>query len=221
MNWNKLFVLGLSRTGTTSLHAALVLMGHGSIHYPAKAARRWLAGNFRSDMLIDFDACMDLPTPIYYPQLDKMYPNSKFILLERNVDDWLESLRKQWAGASPSSNKTFLRDMIRVAVYGCAKFDADRMRTVYTSHSNNVKNYFRNRLGSDFVSMDITSGDGWDTLARFLQEPIPDEVSHFPRLRSPYIGPLAEIKNSEIDEKKTGIIRLIKGDVTPLKSPIP
>jgi type IV secretory pathway VirB3-like protein len=39
----KIFGIGLSRTGTTSLHVALVLLGQASIHYPINIAMPWLA----------------------------------------------------------------------------------------------------------------------------------------------------------------------------------
>jgi Sulfotransferase domain len=208
---NKIFVLGLSRTGTTSLHAAMVLLGHGSIHYPGHAAMRWLAGNFKTDVLSDFDACMDLPTPIYYPQLDERYPGSKFILLERDPDDWLDSLQRQWQGTSKPGNKTLLRDMVRIAVYGTAQFNPSRMRYVYHTHVANTKAYFRDRT-ADFMSMNVTAGDGWQKLCTFLGSRPPEGVTGFPKMRTPYIGALAAVKNSEVSSRRADILDLISGD---------
>jgi len=189
----------------------MVLLGYGSIHYPGSAAKRWLAGNFNTDLLVDFKACMDLPTPIYYPQLDERYPGAKFILLERNVDDWLDSIRRQWQGTSKPSNKTLLRDMVRIAVYGTAQFNPSRMRYVYNTHIANTKAYFSDRP-DDFISMDITAGDGWEKLCSFLGTTAPREVADFPKMRTPYIGSLAAVKNNEVSSRRADILNLISGD---------
>lgn len=207
----KIFVLGLSRTGTTSLHAALVLLGLSSIHYPAAAAKCWLAGRFEEDVLKDYDACLDLPTPIYYPQLDRLYPGSKFILTERPIEPWLDSVSRQWKAAGPPGPKTVLRDMVRASVYGTILFNANRLKTVWMQHSKNVKSYFHGRE-SDFMTFNVSEGDGWDKLCQFLGKNKPADISDFPRLRTPYIGPLASVKTEEIHTQRQAILTLIKGE---------
>ncbi|GIX30000.1 MAG: hypothetical protein KatS3mg124_0472 [Porticoccaceae bacterium] len=208
---SKIFVLGLSRTGTTSLHVALALMGFASVHYPAAAARRWLAGNFRAGLLADFDACLDLPTPLYYPQLDAVYPGSRFILLERDEDAWLDSVRRQWAAASPPGPRTQLRDVIRIAVYGVDRFNASRLRHVFRTHRRNVLEYFRGRR--DLLVLDVTQGDPWAALCGFLERERPADCEAFPRLRSPYIGPLAAVRREELSEKRAKLLALVRGDL--------
>lgn len=203
----KTFVIGLSRTGTTSLHAAFVLLGIPSVHYPGRAARQWLRGDFQPDGLAEYDACSDMPTPVYFRDLDRRYPGSRFILTVRDVDRWLESVRELWETAGPSSQKTVLRDLIRVAMYGVTGFDREHLRDVFEAHIRNVREYFRERPG-DLLEMDLTQGDGWDRLCPFLGLPIPEGLD-FPRLRTPYIRPLGEVSRRDLTAKREAMLKRV------------
>ena len=200
MHHPKIFGLGLSRTGTTSLHAALVLLGKASCHYPAVAARHWLAGQYESDPLSEVEACVDLPTPVFFRELDRAYPGSRFILTVRDEGQWLESVGRFLGGTAPSGPRTILRDMIRVATYGMAGFHAERFREVFRQHRRAVEDYFADRPETLLV-MDISAGDGWEALCRFLgigEQP----CRPFPRLDSPYLGQLSNVTFSDLDHKR-------------------
>lgn len=195
----KIFGLGLSRTGTTSSHVALVLLGIPSIHYPLDAASHWLSGHFDANLLADYDACCDLPTPVYFRQFDLAYPGSKFILTTRDVDDWLNSAERHFSEAPPPSRQTLLRDLIRVATYGVCQFDRGRFRDVYERHHDAVRRYFADRP-QDFLELDVTSGQGWVELCAFVEMPAPDIA--FPNLRSPISNPLDFVKRDELAQKQ-------------------
>ena len=49
----KIFGIGLSRTGTSSLHLALLTMGIPAIHYPRKMAQYWMRGIFNRKVQAD------------------------------------------------------------------------------------------------------------------------------------------------------------------------
>ena len=55
---SKIIGIGLSRTGTTRLHGALVLLGYPAVH--AFVRRTWIEGDFQTDVLGDYDAITDL-----------------------------------------------------------------------------------------------------------------------------------------------------------------
>ena len=80
----KVFGIGLSRTGTISLAIALGMLGYDSIHAEGMHHIRL------------FQACTDTPVAARYRRLDKLYPNSCFILTVRGVDGWLESCREHF-----------------------------------------------------------------------------------------------------------------------------
>lgn len=124
----RVFVIGLSKTGTTSLAKALDLLGYRCSHYPLGAMNyydahpfltrlmNFLGYRFFNDPLgiknyrlntpcIDlsefneFDAFSDIPITCCYKELDKMYPSSKFILTTRELEAWLKSCR--WHFGNP------------------------------------------------------------------------------------------------------------------------
>ena len=82
---NKIFVIGLSKTGTNSMCDALEYLGFSMVHYPSP--------NIFGDVE-RVNGCADLPTVRYYKELDRRFPGSKFILTIRSLDDWLKSVEK-------------------------------------------------------------------------------------------------------------------------------
>jgi len=75
--WNKLFCIGLNKTGTTSLHFAFQKLGLRSFH----------GGTFDSRI----DAFSDGRYYKNFKEYDCDNPNSKFILNTRNLRDWIIS----------------------------------------------------------------------------------------------------------------------------------
>lgn len=166
-----IFGIGLSKTGTTSLFAAFDRLGYRAGTYRHLRALRlddWFSGSFASEYLSEYDAVTDLPLAVYYPQLDKRYPGSKFILTVRDSESWLESARQHFT-RPPGS--VFGRD-VRLATYGIIGFDRDRFRYVYETHLRNVSWYFRERPES-LLTLDIIGGEGWEKLCAFLDREIP------------------------------------------------
>ena len=97
-NFNKVFNIGLNKSGTTSLTKALNLLGIKSVHYclhkekiseiisyNKKNNKKLMAG------LEQFRGFSDFSGQLLYKQLDQQYPNSKFILTVRDFDDWIRS----------------------------------------------------------------------------------------------------------------------------------
>ena len=96
---SKIFGIGLSKTGTTSLYAALHILGFraGTFrHMKALGLEDWFKGDFTKDYLQEYDAVTDAPLTTMYPELDERYPNSRFILTLRPVESWLVSIEKQF-----------------------------------------------------------------------------------------------------------------------------
>lgn len=184
----KVFGIGLSRTGTTSLSRALTQLGYRTAHYVELRAvhfakETWLAGNFDVDCLANYDAAVDLPVPVFYPQLDERYPGSKYILTVRDAVSWLASVRRHWTRYLPGDDpKGSYRRTVRLAMYGIHGFAEARMKFVYDTHVRNVHWFFRDRPG-DLLVLDICAGDGWSKLCPFLARPLPPEAgSAFPWL---------------------------------------
>ncbi|MEB3213871.1 MAG: sulfotransferase [Leptolyngbyaceae bacterium] len=189
---NKVFGIGLGRTGTKSLTYALNHLGIHVTHYPedADTYRELSQGNYQFSLLKTLDGITDVTVSLFYPHLDRQYPGSKFILTVRNKDCWLESLEKHWKAypcfdeSMPDTPENRIRLSVRqllcATIFGCYFFSRDRASYVYDLHYKNVTDYFKNRP-DDLLIIDICAGQGWEELCPFLGYPI--QVRDFPRIR--------------------------------------
>ena len=176
----KVFGLGLSKTGTSSLGEALNVLGIKTIHYPFdnNTYNELYEGQYNLTILNEYDGIVDIPVAPYYAQLDKVYPDSKFILTIQDIESWLKSVDKhwelmmQWWHNYPEFKR--FHEFIGVAVYGSMLFNKDRFRFVYETHAKNVIDYFKNNK-EQFLVIDICAGEGWKELCSFLDLPIPEE----------------------------------------------
>lgn len=162
MRMSKIFGIGLSKTGTTSLTKALEILGYSTIHLPDNL-----------DMLEHYDAATDLPIALHYQELDSIYPHSRFILTMRSMNEWLTSMKSHFDRLPPSYVGEYYVSLRRQA-YGSEFFKEGNMREAYMAHEHNVRAYFAHRP-DDILVLDICGGEGWDKLCRFLNVPIPAE----------------------------------------------
>lgn len=181
----KIFAIGLSRTGTKSLAVALNHLGIRTKWYPNDATtyRQLVMGDYRLSILEEYQAITDTPVVPFYPQLDELYPGSKFILTIREKASWLRSCESHWKGSTvPPNDPPFWRrfaNYIDSCVYGCNAFNPKRFSYVYDRHVNNVLDYFRNRP-DDLLVLNICAGEGYEKLCPFLGLETPDDVT-FPK----------------------------------------
>ena len=183
----KIFGIGLSRTGTKSLTAALEMLGFKIVHYPRdrKTYKELTTGIYNLSLLKEYDGITDITVVPFYPQLNVLYPGSKFILTLREKEAWLTSMENHF-GKNPLSGtlpdflyERKIRRFLWAAVYGSYTFNRERMAFVYDSHLQNARRYFRGSR-ERFLEIDITTGEGWEKLCPFLDRPIPTES--FPRI---------------------------------------
>ena len=95
----KIFGLGLSRTGTSSLGQAIDLLGFPTIHYPydSDTYQELTCGNYKLSVLKKYDAVVDISVAPFYAQLDIAFPGSKFILTVRDEAAWLASMKSHFS----------------------------------------------------------------------------------------------------------------------------
>jgi hypothetical protein len=174
----KVFGLGLSKTGTSSLGEALTLLGITTIQYPhdRKTLAELRSGNYKLSILEEYQGVVDISVAPYYAQLDRVYPASKFILTVRDNHSWLRSIEAHWRSIGARMNKDpqykEFTEFIWACVYGSLEYNKDRFLFVYDTHARNVRDYFRSRP-EDLLVLDICGGDGWEKLCRFLGLSIP------------------------------------------------
>lgn len=162
----KIFCIGFHKTGTTSLYAALKMLG---LNVTGTICHKWSAEEIArkgADACIDhmknFDAAEDMPWPHFFKDLDAAYPGSKFILSLRDADSWFASVNKHFGDQLTELN---------AFAYGREKAIASENKShwqsVFAAHHEDVRAYFRDRP-EDLLEMDLTKGDGWDSLCPFL-----------------------------------------------------
>jgi cytidyltransferase-like protein len=168
--FNKIFQIGFNKCGTTSLHEFLIKNGLYSIHWDDGNLARKIIENFnRKRPLLsgyeEYDAFLDMESVdddihiylTHFKMLDSQYPNSKFILNIRNVDDWI---------LSRLNHPNYLR--ITQISTGLKKEGViDFWKNSFQKHLLEVKNYFKERE-SDFLILDI-DGDK-NELFQFLSK---------------------------------------------------
>ncbi len=167
---NKVFGIGLSRTGTTSLTGALEILGYRTSHWEDhdQINQHLIQNQFTLDLLEYYDAITDNPIPSIYQELDKAYPNSKFVLTVRDFDSWLKSVEQHHlvnVGPTFPSFNTKL-------CFGSWYFDEKQFTRTYYEHEEEVKAYFKDRPG-DLLIINICDGEGWEKLCPFLGQGIP------------------------------------------------
>ena len=162
---SKIWGLGLSRTGTTTLSYVLNEMGYRHIHYPT----------YDEMMSINNDGASDIPVIPIYKELDQKFPNSKFIYTTRDKQAWLASMgpylerKKTW-------NQLSCQVQTRIKVYNQPFFDYNIYSKAYDDHDKDVKEYFKNRP-KDLLILNILSGDKPQKLYDFLGSSlIPSDV---------------------------------------------
>jgi hypothetical protein len=186
--FNKLFCIGLTKTGTNSLTRALEILHIPIRHYPDSDKTFKLISNgfFNIPELEDRRGISDIMAATYFSQFDKEYPGSLFILTTRNKENWLESCRVKLKGTPKASRLLISRPYdiathLRIATYGVAEWDEDRFSYVYDKHLAEVSRYFKRRPDDLLVLNICDSEDKWEPLCKFLDVPVPDKT--FPHLR--------------------------------------
>lgn len=175
----KVFGIGLSKTGTTSLTKALNLLGIPSIHFPHddRTFSELQRGEYRLSVLEHYQGVTDTPVAPFYAQLDRVWPDSKFILTVREKTSWLRSAEDHWRRMKQGAFEADVRyqDFISACVYGCTYFSAERFAYVYDQHAKNVREHFGDRP-NDLLVLDVCGDEGWEPLCSFLGAPVPEGV---------------------------------------------
>jgi Sulfotransferase domain len=94
----KIFGLGLSKTGTSSLCEALRILGYRAAHNPAddESMLALLSGSLRCRATEENDAVCDIMFSRHFRELDRLYSHSVFILTERDRESWHASCARHW-----------------------------------------------------------------------------------------------------------------------------
>jgi hypothetical protein len=171
----KIFGIGWAKTGTTTLGECFKILGFdhqsqelGFVQDIGKGdLSRIMASAEKKDTFEDW------PWIILYKELDRAFPDSRFVLTRRKSENWIRSYKNMLANQKDASEEL---NEIRRILYGLPFPEASEAQLIerYEKHNAEVESYFRDRL-EDLLIVDWEEGDGWKELCEFLGKDIPNE----------------------------------------------
>jgi hypothetical protein len=191
--------VGMHRTGSMSVKAALERLGLGPCYHGMEALRRstdgehWLAAYETSgdmdwsQIFKGYRATMDWPTIYFWEELATAYPDARILLTERDPELWwsshvslfqltakfdqeLTDEQRQWAQESGFARMFDALSAIVPAIFGGRVFDKAHCLRVFEGHYERVR---RTVPAERLLSYRVQ--EGWEPLCRFLGADVPDE----------------------------------------------
>lgn len=161
----KIFIIGLPRTGTTSACVALLDLGFKVAH-----SVNTMSSIKAADVIGDTPAYCD------YKKLDRKFPGSKFIYLDRNMEQWLPSVKNllykmlpgltaKTGGFHPTVIRCY-KSTFKHLDYASASSDI-HLASCYATHKSAIFSYFSGRC-SDFLAINIGEMDSYNKMLSFL-----------------------------------------------------
>ena len=97
--FNKVICTGLPKSGTSSLTSVLCANNVPTVHFGApecdEMREKMYRGLYKFDILEKYRGITNA-LEMVFPQVDKEYPNSKFIQTIRDKDVWLDAAERHW-----------------------------------------------------------------------------------------------------------------------------
>ncbi|KAJ7127669.1 P-loop containing nucleoside triphosphate hydrolase protein [Mycena epipterygia] len=191
--------LGYSRTGTTSMCIALEMLGyketnHGwTVWTNASEIAMWteaINAKFfgkgklyeRADwdrLLGHYMAVTDVPHCLFAEELITAYPDAKVVLTTRDPDSWWRSYDATvsvalQAARGEGTAKEFWR-LVALAMFKTENVTPEIAKARFTAYYEEV----RSLVPKERV-LDYRVGEGWESLCKFLEKPVPVEA--FPKV---------------------------------------
>ena len=173
MSRPRVFAIGLNKTGTTSLDAALRLLGYRTLHWGGPEARRGVRHAMATGApLLDRlepepEAVSDLEEVTHNFELAaRQYPGSRFVLTVRDLGEWLDSRRRHVErNRRRRAEGTYRGRFLTI--------EPDAWAAEYRRHEARVHGYFAGR--EDLLVLDVArERDPWARLCGFLGRDVPD-----------------------------------------------
>lgn len=165
----KAFIIGLPRSGTTSVSVALLEQGFKVAHQAFTKQAFELA-----------DVVSDAPCFSDYKQLAKLYPQAKFIYLDRDIDAWAPSMQMLLGRMLPHLDMKTGRfhPILKRSFNHCFgggevsdPIDAEHLIRCYQTHKQAVLDFFCSEgiPLHNFISLDISETGSLSKLISFLE----------------------------------------------------
>lgn len=165
MSQEKIFIIGLPRTATTSVCLAMLEQGFKTAH-----------NAYTQDAFSQAEVLADTPIFCDYQQLDKHFPNSKFIYLTRELERWLPSikqllqrmivnLQRTDGGFNPHLKRCYSDVFSPLSEENIN--DDMFLTSCYNRHQQDISDYFKNRP-QDLLTIDVSNEASYEAMLAFL-----------------------------------------------------
>jgi hypothetical protein len=176
----KIFGIGLSKTGTTTLGCALQRLGFQVLDWINPLTRELIC----EDDLYLFDAFTDTPSAVCFERLYHLFAQSKFIYTVRPIDAWQGSMIRHWRrnyGVTDFEQSRKLVAGRHAFHFGRAfsdihlplYFNHSDYHTAYRAHERRVRHFFSDKPQNRLLELDVFAGHGWRELCCFLDRQMP------------------------------------------------
>jgi len=169
----RVFGIGLNKTGTTSFHEAMTILGLHSLHWGGPEVHRLVkaADDAGEPLLTNLDQSIDVFSDIgllsrRFRVLDAQYPGSKFVYTYRPVDEWIDSRRRHVErNIQRKARGEYTGDFLVV--------DEAKWRAEWDLQLERVERFFDGR--DDLLRIDITAAPRWEPFCDLLGVDVPAE----------------------------------------------
>ena len=165
MTQEKIFIIGLPRTATTSVCLAMLEQGFKTAH-----------NAYTENAFAQAQVIADTPVFCDYQKLDKHFVNSKFIYLTRTATKWLPSIKQLLQRMYVNLQRTdggFNPHLKRCYNEVFSPLNEDNLNrdafllSCYQRHQQGIEAYFSGRE-QDLLTIDVSEGDSYAKLLSFL-----------------------------------------------------
>lgn len=181
---SKVFGIGLSKTGTTSLTFALIALGYSAAHWrkmPEKEILSW-------EHIDMFDALTDVSISFMMEPLYFAYPQARFIYTVREMHGWERSIEHHfaWLGGFDGLRSRAIKQgeptrpvesqPLWGPIHRALYTRHAGWRAAYAAHEKRVRGFFCGERQDRLLTIDLTRGSSrerWLRLCGFLGEEIP------------------------------------------------
>lgn len=165
MTTNKIFIIGLPRTATTSVCLASLGLGFKTAH-----------NAYTQNAFTQAQVLADTPIFCDYQTLDKHFPNSKFIYLTREASLWLPSIKQLLqrmivnlqrgdGGFNPHLKRCYSEVFSPLTADNIEQDEF--LLSCYQRHQQGVELYFKERE-QDLLTIDVSDEQSYARMLEFL-----------------------------------------------------
>jgi hypothetical protein len=184
---DKVFIISLPKAATSSTSCFIEQYEYKTLHWIGEIflTKKFYENpkEFYVNLASYYDCVSDAPFYVLFKELDTSYPNSKFIFIDRNVDDWAISQIRY-------SKHKGLRKLLVPDPHAILEEEYfsnnealegfDRLKQNYNEHKERVLRYFANR--DSLLFLEIENNEKEKRICEFLK------IDYDPKIKFPKLN---------------------------------